>query len=105
MGNLGKYAFILGLILAVLAAFLSGMPWIVWLLVILGLIVGFLNVTAGETKGFLLAAIGLLLSATAVQALPYAGPLLTRILANIVLFIAPAILVVSLRSLFEIAKD
>ncbi len=105
MGNLGKYAFIVGLILAVLAALVTGMPWIAWVLVLLGLIVGFLNVTSGETQGFLLAAIGLLLSATAVQNLPYAGELLTRILWNMVVFIAPAILVVALKSLFEIARD
>jgi len=105
MGNLGKYAFIVGLGLAVLAALITGIPWITWVLVVLGLAVGFLNVTGGETQGFLLAAVGLILSANAVASLPLVGDTATNILSNAVLFIAPAVLVVALKSLFEIAKD
>ncbi len=105
MDKLGNYAFIGGLILAVLAALLTGVPWIIWVLVLLGLIVGILNVTGGETQGFLLAAIALILSANAVAALPFVGDLATSILSNAVVFIAPAVLVVALKSLFGIAKD
>ncbi len=104
MEQAGKYAFIAGLVLAILAGFVD-LPWIWWVLAILGLIVGFLNVTASETKGFLLAAIGLILSASSIQQLPYIGEKLTMILGNMVVFIGPALLVVALKSLFETAKD
>jgi len=105
MQTLGKWAFIIGIILAVIAAFVTQVPWIYWILAVLGLIVGFLNITAEETKGFLLAAIGLILSATAVQGIPLIGQMVTRVMGNIVAFIAAALLVVALKALFETAKD
>ncbi len=104
MEQIGKYAFIAGLVLAVLAGFVE-LPWIWWVLAVLGLIVGFMNVTASETRGFLLAAMGLILSASSIQQLPYIGDQLTEILSNVVVFIGPALLVVAVKSLFEIAKD
>ncbi len=104
MEQAGKYAFIAGVVLAVLAGFVD-LSWIWWVLAALGLVVGFLNVTAAETRGFLLAAIGLILSASSIQQLPYVGELVTRILGNVVVFISPAVLVVAIKSLFETAKD
>lgn len=105
MQKLGKWAFIAGIVLAVIAAFLTQVSWIYWVLAVLGVIVGFLNVTAEETRGFLLAAIALILSATSVQAIPYIGQMVTHIMANVVAFIAAAVLVVALKALFETAKD
>ena len=57
MGQVGKWAFIGGIVLAVVAAFVTQTTWIYWVLAVLGLVVGFLNVTAEETKGFLLSAV------------------------------------------------
>ena len=105
MEKIGKWAFIVGLVLAVVAGLGIQAMWIAWVLVVLGLVVGFLNVTAKESRGFLLAAIGLMLSATAVQSIPFVGDLVTRIVSNIIVFIAPAVLVVALKALFETAKD
>ena len=67
--------------------------------------VGFLNVTAEETKGFLLSAVALILSASAVQGIPLVGELVTAIMGNLVAFMSAAVLVVALKSLFESAKD
>jgi hypothetical protein len=105
MEKIGKWAFIVGLVLAGVAGFGIQATWIAWVLVVLGLVVGFLNVTAQESRGFLLAAIGLMLSATAVQSIPFVGEMVTRIVSNIIVFIAPAVLVVALKALFETAKD
>ena len=104
MEQAGKYAFIVGIALAVLAGFLDG-SWIWVTLAVLGLVVGILNITADESRGFLLAAMGLILSASSVQQLPYVGEVVTSILGNLVVFIGPALLVVALKSLFEVAKD
>ncbi len=104
MDQIGKYAFIAGIVLAAVAGFIE-QPWVWWVLAVLGLVVGFLNVTADETRGFLLAAIGLILSASSIQQLPFIGELLTTILGNVVVFIGPALLLVALKSLFEVAKD
>ena len=104
MGQAGKYAFLAGVVLAVIAGFVT-LDWIWWLLAILGVAVGLLNITADETRGFLIAAIALVLSASSIQQLPYVGELVTRILGNVVVFISPAMLVVAVKSLFETAKD
>ena len=105
MGKLGKWAFIAGLVLAFVSPLFIQVPWFYWVMAVLGLVVGFLNITAEETKGFLLASIGLILSATSVQGIPLIGDLVTFIMFNIVAFIAPAVLVVALKTLFETAKD
>lgn len=105
MKQAGKYAFIVGLVLSFAAAFITQAPWMYWAIAVLGLIVGFLNVTAEESQGFLLAAIALVLSATSILAIPIVGVIVTAIVANVVAFIAPAVLVVSLKVLLETAKD
>ena len=104
MDQVGKWAFVAGVVLAVLAGFVQG-TWIPAVLAVLGLVVGILNVTAAETRSFLLAAIGLMLSASSLQALPWVGDWLATVLGNLVVFIGPALLVVALKSLFETAKD
>jgi len=105
MGQVGKWAFIGGIVLAVVAAFVTQTTWIYWVLAVLGLVVGFLNVTAEETKGFLLSAVALILSASAVQGIPLVGEMVTTVMGNLVAFMSAAVLIVALKSLFETAKD
>jgi len=104
MDKVGKWAFIVGLVICVLAAFLS-FSWFSWVLVVLGLIVGFLNVTGQESQGFLIAAIALTISASALNSLPFVGDIVTNIMGGVVLFISPAILVVAVKALFETARE
>ena len=103
--RIGSLALIVGLIIVVLAAFGVTADWLPWVVAVLGLIVGILNITGAESQRFLLAAIALMLTATAVSELPYVGGLLTAIVTNSVVLLAPAVLVVALRSLFRTAKD
>jgi len=103
--KIGRWAFIAGVVLAVLAGlFVVGVSWVTWILAILGLVVGFLNVSTTEPQRFLLAAVALTLSASAVLSLPVVGFVLTNILTNVVAFIAAAMLVVAIRALLETAK-
>ena len=105
MVNIGRWAFIIGFVICVVAGLVIAEPWMYWVLAVLGIIVGFMNITAVETRTFLLAAIGLMLSASSVLTLPLIGVAVTKVVANLVVFIAAAVLVVSLKSLFEVAKD
>jgi hypothetical protein len=105
MQNLGKWAFIVGFVICVVAGLLVAESWMYWVLAVLGLIVGFMNVTGAETKTFLLAAIGLMLSATSVMSIPFVGGAVTAVMAHLVAFISAAVLVVALKTLFEVAKD
>ena len=74
-------------------------------LAILGVIVGVINVTAEDTRGFLLAAIGLSVSATALNASPIVGTAFSHVLPFVVAFVAGATIVVSLRELFQTARS
>ena len=105
LGNLRKWAFIVGIVMALIASFGDNLAWTAPVLVILGIVVGFLNVDSKETQSFLLAAIGLVFSATSIDVLPYVGEAAATLTGNIVAFIAPAMLVVALTTLFRTAGD
>ena len=101
---IGKWAFIIGLVVAVLAGILFQPGWAIWVLAILGVIVGLLNVTAEDTRGFLLASIALTLSATALNTLPIVGAALSYVLPFVVAFVAGGMIVVALKELFQTAR-
>ncbi len=101
----GKCSFIVGLVIAVAGGLGFEQAWFGWVLAVLGLIVGFLNVSDKESQTFLLAAIALIVAANAVGAIPYIGDVVTRVIANLVLFLGGAVLVVAVKSLFAVARD
>jgi len=102
--KIGKWAFVGGLVVAVLAGLFFQPGWAVWVLAILGVIVGLLNVTAEDTRAFLLASIALTLSATALNTLPIVGTALSYILPFVVAFVAGATIVIALKELFQTAR-
>jgi zinc transporter ZupT len=102
--TIGKWAFIVGLVIAVLAGLFFQPDWAIWVLAILGVIVGLLNVAAEETRGFLLASIALTLSATALNTLPIIGTAFSLVLPFVVAFVAGATIVVALKELFQTAR-
>jgi hypothetical protein len=101
---IGKWAFIVGLVLAGIAGFFFQAVWVVWVLALLGVIVGLLNITTEETQSFLLAAIAFALSATALNTIPLIGGVISNILGYVAAFVAGAMIVVALKSLFKIAR-
>jgi hypothetical protein len=103
--KIGKWAFIIGLVVCVFAGIFLQPDWAIWVLAILGVIVGLLNVTAEETRGFLLAAIALTLSATALNTLPVVGTALRLILPFVVTFVSGATIVIALKELFQAARS
>ncbi len=106
----GHYAFIVGLIIAVLISLVPSLNkgnLATVIMVALGIIVGLLNVTAKESTGFLVATIALVMATTAsVNVLSWSGWLekIPTIFGNIILFVAPAAVVVSIKSIYELAK-
>jgi len=102
---IGKWAFIVGLVIVVLCRVVYQPAWAIWVLAILGVIVGLLNVTTEDTRGFLLAAIALTLSATALNTLPIVGTAFSLVLPGVVAFVAGAIIVVALKELFVTARS
>ena len=105
MEKVGRWAFIAGLVIAILVAFINLGDSIFMILAVLGLIVGFLNVTGKESQSFLIAAIALAASAGAVSSLPIVGETVSAIMGNVVAFITPAMLVVAVKSLLGTVKN
>ena len=109
MSSVGSWSFIVGLIIAILVGlFTEATGIIVTVLVILGVIVGFLNVTDKETHSFLLAAVALLLAGGVgdlMGSIPAVGSMLQRILINFAIFVAPAAIIVAVKELISLAKN
>jgi len=115
MQGIGPLAFIAGIIIAILAGlfstFVAGYAaYIGLLLVILGLIVGFMNITDKEVVNFLIASIALM--ATSAIGWPYLdiigmpiGTMIGGILSYIGVFVAPAAVVVAIQAIYKLAKD
>jgi hypothetical protein len=101
----GKWAFIVGLVLAVVVGYIFQAEWVVWVLAVLGVIVGLLNVTREDTERFLLAAIAFALSVTALSTVPVLGLSITNILGYVAAFVAGAMVVVALKALFQTARS
>ncbi len=106
--QVGHYAFFLGAILAIIAGLFSGLvsdEIVLTLLVILGAIVGLLNITAKETTPFLVATVALMLAGVVnLGLIPVVGVYLRSILTNIVVFVVPAAIIVGLKSIYDLAK-
>lgn len=107
LGFIGFWAFIIGFVLAILA----GLLWpanaaIIVILVVLGIIIGFLNVTAKEFQLFLLATIALVVvgnAFTSLEALSL-GQKLGSILNYIAILVAPAAIIAAIKALWAVAK-
>lgn len=112
--QIGAYSFVVGVIIAILGGAFSGFlpievaQVIPLVLVVLGLIVGLLNVTDKEIKGFLLAAIALMVVGGAnLKAITFfdIGLILESIVLHVNAFVSPAALIVALKEVYNIAKN
>jgi len=108
LGAIGKWAFIIGLALAIIAGLIQGIytiPSLALILVILGLIVGFLNITEKNTVKLLVAIIALMaVGSFTISVIPAITDYLAAILANIVIFAGAAGLVVAIKAIIEPTK-
>lgn len=104
--KIGHWAFIVGILLAIIAGLIPTLQTstVTWILVILGLVVGLLNISAKETTEFLVAVVALLIVGSA-GAIPALGGIVLAILANIVALSAPAALIVALKAIYALAAE
>lgn len=115
----GEYAFLICVIIAVLAGLAfpymtaDVRGYIAALLVVLGAIVGLTTVTEKETTPFLIAAIALMVpsvaTAVATEAgvfapFPLIGVALDAIVKHVALFVAPAAIIVALKAIYALAS-
>lgn len=115
----GEYAFLVGVAVAVLAAvawfagaLVAGSPtlgWVSALLVVLGIVVGILNITDKESQPFLLAAVALLVAGTASfaalnTAVANLGTFLDQIVRNLSVLVAPAAVILAVKATWAMAS-
>lgn len=115
--KIGDYSFIAGVILAIvlglsIPALEAAASLLFSLLILLGLVVGFLNIRDKETKEFLWVSVALAIVAYTAktqidswQDIPLIGTYLKDVFGNILAFIVPASIVVALRTIWGLAKS
>lgn len=102
---IGRLAFIIGIVIAILAGF-TKIPSLSIILFVLGLIVGFLNISEKESVPFLVAVATLLLVGLAGGQLRLVSlsPVIASILGNFIALTAAAGLVVAIKQVLNLGR-
>jgi hypothetical protein len=113
--KLGGWAFFIGVVIAILSV--SSAPltqsssiyagYVTLFLVLLGLVVGFINIAIKDSSNFLIASIAVILLSTTrpnLEVIPLIGRVIGYMVVNVAAFVAPAALVVGLKSIYFIAS-
>lgn len=108
---LGSWSFLIGLVLAVLLGLGLGGVYagtLVWVIFLLGIVVGLLNITHDETNAFLVSGTVLVLvsslGASAVESVTIINYSMAALLKGILTLFVPATIVVALKSVFQLAR-
>ncbi len=105
MGALGRWSFLVGVLLAVIFGLFTAGSWLAWLLVVLGLVVGLLNIDEKEVGAFLTAGTVLVLmgyfGGQTLSSVAY----LSAIFNNLLTLFVPATIVVAVKSVMALAKN
>jgi len=118
MKKIGAWAFVIGVILAIILGIFSTQlvdvrQHILGLLVIAGTLIGILNIHHRESGKFLIAALSLVIvsymggasMAVILENVAIVGPALINILNALLVLFIPTTIIVALKSLFEISKN
>jgi len=102
----GSWAFLLGVVLAFVLGLLGEVSdvWIV-ILVIIGLIIGLLNISEKETTPFLVSGIILIIASALGRNVFYNVQVLSHVLDALLIIFIPAIIIVAIRNVFNLAEN
>ncbi|MGB9748297.1 MAG: hypothetical protein ACP5OZ_01450 [Candidatus Woesearchaeota archaeon] len=106
--NIGVWAFYIGLVITILVALFQNAanPTAIFIVGLLGIIVGLLNVTAKEVQSYLIAAISFVLSFTALEEIVRVFWTRATVFFNLlVVFIACGAAIVALKEIYAITKE
>ncbi len=107
LSKIGFWAFIIGLILSLIGGIVAAQNnAIVIILVILGIIIGLLNITAKETLLFLVATVALIVVGRVFEPLTVLslGKYLDQILGYVATLMAPAAVIAAIKALWAVGK-
>jgi|YelNatPaOPRAMG01_1025707.scaffolds.fasta_scaffold347880_1 hypothetical protein len=110
--KIGEYAFLISVVIAVLAGIAApwaASSWVSVLLVILGIVVGLLNISEKETTPFLIASIALVVASSAAflaldKVISPIGTIIDSIVNNLAIFVAPAAVIVAVKAVVALAS-
>ena len=115
--QIGNYSFIVGVVFALVLGLASDQlvaykSWVWSVLVVLGLVVGFLNVSGKETKDFLMVTVALVVVAFAANSqisswssVEVIGKYLSGLFNSLMAFVVPASIVVALKEVWQMARE
>lgn len=114
VGNIGYWAFLIGILIALVAGIVAAANAlepqsagiVAIILVILGIVVGFLNIIDKDLTTFLIAVIALGVagaSAGGLALIPYIGLTLASIVTYVAAFVAPAAVIVAIKAIWDLA--
>lgn len=103
--KIGGWAFLIGVVLAIVLGAMQSIntTWLI-ILVVIGLIVGFLNVTEHEVSHFLMSATVLIIVSALGSGVMAQIPILGRILDALLVIFVPATVIVAIKNVFTIAR-
>lgn len=102
--SIGRWAFLLGVLISLLAGLGGQIPYLPTILFVLGLVVGFLNIGERESTPFLIAVIALLMVGLAGLQFGTYTTYIVATLENLIAFVSAAAVVVALKQVLTIAK-
>ncbi|MBI5177121.1 hypothetical protein HY995_03480 [Candidatus Micrarchaeota archaeon] len=109
---IGAWAFLIGLVVAVLAGvFAPGSAMVGLVLGVIGVVIGLVNVTEGEAVTFLVAAIAFVVSSSSLVAVitsltpGVTGAWLAGILSYVNVVVAPAAAVVAIKAIYGVSRS
>jgi len=112
--SIGSYAFIGGVLLAIVLGFMVAQTWMIAILAVLGLVVAVMNIPEKQEQGYLLANVALLIGAGTFSTMlsTLAAPvqlggfasILQSILGNLVFFVAPGAVLIALKDVYNLAQ-
>lgn len=103
--RIGSWAFLIGILLAIILGVTGINSTWAWVLVVIGLIIGLFNITDAETHSFLTASIMLLLAAYTGKGALGSTPLFVHILDALLMVFAPATIIVAIKHVFSFARN
>jgi len=104
----GAWSFLIGIILALVVGLVSSLnnnPVILGVLVVLGLIVGLLNVTKKEVNAFMMSGIVLIIASFFGASILSPIPKSTDVLGALLTLFVPATIIVAIKNVFTLAEN
>lgn len=105
MKALGKWSYLIGLVLVIVTAFVDLGEWVALTLVILAVLAGLFHATEGELTNYGVRYLTLVLVAATLGEFPFIGEYITAIASGMVGFFGPAILTMLLVFNFDQAME